>query len=42
MNPSSKTFIEQRDLPAKSIQMILIVLGQQQFSVERRKGDSHD
>ena len=42
MNPSSKTFIKHRDLPAKSIQMILIMLGQQQVSVERRKGDSHD
>jgi hypothetical protein len=42
MNISSKTIMKQRDFPAKSIQMILILLGQKQVHVEGRKGSSHD
>lgn len=42
MNPSSKTIMKQRDLPAKGIQMILILLDQQQVHVESCKGSDHD
>ncbi len=42
MNPSSKTIMKQRDLPAKSVQMILILLDQQQVHVESCKGANHD
>jgi len=42
MNPSSKTIMKQRDLPAKSIQMILILLGQKPVHVKPQNGGSHD
>jgi hypothetical protein len=42
MNGFSKTIMKQRDLPAKSIQVIMILLDQQQVHVGGRKGGSHD
>ena len=41
MNSSSKTVMKQRELPAKSIQMIVILLDQQQVCWGSQ-GGSHD
>jgi|KBSSwiStaDraftv2_1062776.scaffolds.fasta_scaffold446001_3 hypothetical protein len=42
MNLFSKTIMKQRVLPAKSIQMILILLSQKQVQVKPQNGGSHD